>query len=99
MLSIGFQKSTAVQVITVIGISNLVGKVVLSLAGQYIPFPKVFLLIISSVINICVMVSLMFSRTVIPMYCVAVGKCLYTGLLYRVAQKKQRISRFFRTLL
>lgn len=73
MLSVGFQKELGVKVVTVLGFANLVGRIMMSLGGDYVPFPRVFLLAISSFVGIGVMLVILFTRNRIIMYIIAAG--------------------------
>eukprot|EP00057_Strongylocentrotus_purpuratus_P014251 XP_011668725.1 PREDICTED: monocarboxylate transporter 9 isoform X1 [Strongylocentrotus purpuratus] len=72
MVSVGFPEPTGVRVVSLLGFSNLIGKIGMSVIGEYIPFPRVFLLVISSVVSIAVMLVILFTRNVIIMYYIAV---------------------------
>nr|XP_054774767.1 monocarboxylate transporter 13-like [Lytechinus pictus] len=72
MMSVGFTEMTGVRVVSVIGFANLVGKIVISAIGDYIPFPRVFLLVIANGISIVIMLLVMFTRSEVIMYGIAV---------------------------
>ncbi|XP_041452826.1 uncharacterized protein LOC121405899 [Lytechinus variegatus] len=72
LVSIGFEEQIGVQFVSFTAVSNFVFKVALVFIGEYLPFPRIFIQVISNVISIIVWILLMVLRSVIPIYCTAV---------------------------
>ncbi|XP_063971103.1 uncharacterized protein LOC129282396 isoform X2 [Lytechinus pictus] len=72
LVSVGFKEQNGVQFVSFTAVSIFVFKVVLVFIGEHLPFPRIFIQVISNVISIIVWILLMVVRSVIPVYCTAV---------------------------
>ncbi|XP_071481877.1 monocarboxylate transporter 9-like [Diadema antillarum] len=84
MMSVGFSEQDGAKVVFVIGISNFVCKLTLSFLGEYLPFPRLFLMPIYSALTVSIMVAILFIRSLVPMIAVAVviGGVLNSSLTF-----------------
>ncbi|XP_072164771.1 monocarboxylate transporter 9-like [Diadema setosum] len=84
MMSVGFSEQDGANVVFVIGISNFVCKLTLSFLGEYLPFPRLFLMPIYSALTVSIMVAILFIRSLVPMIVVAVviGGILNSSLTF-----------------
>eukprot|EP00057_Strongylocentrotus_purpuratus_P004931 XP_003729789.1 PREDICTED: uncharacterized protein LOC100894070 [Strongylocentrotus purpuratus] len=73
LVSVGFTEQTGVQFVSFTALGILVGKVALIFIGEHLPFPRIFIQVISNVIGIIVWILLMIVRSVIPVYCTAIA--------------------------
>lgn len=60
MKILGFSGTQRSLTISVIAVSEVIGKILLSLFGDHLPFGKIYLFVISSVLGVGIMLSLLF---------------------------------------
>ncbi|XP_041459637.1 monocarboxylate transporter 9-like isoform X2 [Lytechinus variegatus] len=72
MISRKFEDETSALVMTVLGVSQVVGKVVVAIVGDHLPLPKVFLLVIANIIGAVQMGSLLVADTLAPVVCIII---------------------------
>ncbi|PIK32993.1 putative monocarboxylate transporter 2 isoform X2 [Apostichopus japonicus] len=60
MKILGFTGTQRSLTISIIAVSEIIGKILLSLFGDHLPFGKIYLFVISSVLGIGIMLSLLF---------------------------------------
>ena len=70
----GFAKSDCTLFMTVLAVSELVGKIFLSAFADCLPFPKVYLFVLASVFGSVLMVVLLFATSLGLMLGLAVGR-------------------------
>ena len=73
-MTIGFAESTAALSMTVLGASDLAGKLLLSGIADYLPFPKMFLFHIASTSGIAMMFAVINIKSVVAIFSSSVGK-------------------------
>ena len=73
MTTNGFEKKDCAMVMTVVALSEIGGKFLLSGVGDHLPFPKIFLFDIASILGIGVMFTLFVAKSLWMMYGLAVG--------------------------
>nr|XP_054758927.1 uncharacterized protein LOC129264978 [Lytechinus pictus] len=73
LMSVGFDEQIGVQFVSFMALSSLVGKVLLVVIGEYVPFPRIYLQVISNLISIIALISFMFVTSVIPLMCIAIA--------------------------
>ncbi|XP_041469417.1 uncharacterized protein LOC121419151 isoform X2 [Lytechinus variegatus] len=76
LMSVGFDEQIGVQFVSFMALSSLVGKVLLVVIGEYVPFPRIYLEVISNLICIIALISFMFVTSVIPLMCIAIGQSI-----------------------
>ncbi|XP_072176161.1 uncharacterized protein [Diadema setosum] len=67
MVSVGFTETQGSSVISVMGVTCFVGKFLLVIGGEWVPFPTLYLLVIMVAINAGVMAALLVVETMVPM--------------------------------
>ncbi|XP_063953363.1 monocarboxylate transporter 12-like [Lytechinus pictus] len=67
-LSLGFTEEKGAQAIMAIGISTLLGKFVLSYFGDRVPFPKIFIFLVATGVGISLSIYLLFISSVIEIF-------------------------------
>ncbi|XP_072181604.1 monocarboxylate transporter 7-like [Diadema setosum] len=65
LISKGFNEETSAIVMTALGVSQVVGKALVAVIGDHLPFPKIFSLVIAAIIGAAMMGSLLASNTLI----------------------------------
>ena len=63
------------MVMLVVAVAEIGGKFLLSGVGDHLPFSKIFLFNIASLLGIGVMFTLFFAKTLWMMYLLAIGEC------------------------
>lgn len=86
MTTAGIVESKCALIMAVVAIAEVCGKACLSIFGDHLPFPKVYLFVLSSVVGSGIMYGLTVAKTVPAMMCVAVGKKCYISLLSKGTQ-------------
>ncbi|XP_072163938.1 uncharacterized protein [Diadema setosum] len=91
MVSAGFTETQGSQILSIVGVSSLVGKLLLSFGGELVPFPTVFTMLITAFINCGVMICLPLAKTMLFMYIIGgVIGCMVgmtTGLIFTLPQR------------
>ncbi|XP_071503583.1 monocarboxylate transporter 7-like [Diadema antillarum] len=72
MTTAGIQESMCAIIMTVIAVAEVFGKICLSAFGDHLPFPKIYLFVIASLLGIGVMFGLMAAKSIAAMMCIAV---------------------------
>lgn len=72
MTTAGIVESKCALIMAVVAIAEVCGKACLSIFGDHLPFPKVYLFVLSSVVGSGIMYGLTVAKTVPAMMCVAV---------------------------
>ena len=76
MTTNGFDKSDSALFMMVVAISEVVGKVVISAVADSLPFPKIYLFVLASILGVVVMVVLLVASSLGLMLGLAVGKSI-----------------------
>ncbi|XP_071479294.1 monocarboxylate transporter 13-like [Diadema antillarum] len=91
MVSVGFTETQGSSVISVMGVTCFVGKILLVIGGEWVPFPTLYLLVINIAISAGVMAALLVVETMVPMLIIGgvVGCTLgmSSTLVYTLPQK------------
>ncbi|XP_071499206.1 monocarboxylate transporter 13-like [Diadema antillarum] len=91
MVSAGFTETQGSQILSIVGVSSLFGKLLLSFGGELVPFPTVFSMLITALINCGVMICLPLAKTMLFMYIIGgVIGCMVgmtTGLIFTLPQR------------
>ena len=62
---------------TALGVSQVIGKVVVALVGDHLPFPKIFTLVIANIIGAIQMGCLLVAESLIPTVTIITSKSRY----------------------
>ena len=88
----GFEEKDGAMIMTVIAVANISGKALISGIGDNYPFPKIFLFDIASALGIVVMVTLLVTKQLWVLFCLAIGKVTLRCSLLRETMLLLRVS-------
>lgn len=74
LVSKNFNGETRAMVMTILGVSQVIGKVAVALVGDHLPFPKIFLLVIANIIGAILMGCLLVAESFITIVSVTISK-------------------------
>ena len=87
MTTAGIEEGTCAIIMAIVAVAEVVGKAMLGIVGDHLPFPKIYLFVVASLLGVGVMFSLTYATTVAAMICIGIGEqhvCSFLSFFFRV---------------